>query len=371
MRAYFDARCTVFTQYQISMHPITAIGVLVSTQMLMLIFTKRVTDRQRLPLLLCQTQFVISSFLSYLFIFVRQRTLFQQKSSKQVKVNQHSCYLMPKQVLLQSAGPLSLCWTLGFVLFNASASLMSPAVVNLVRCAEPLATAVVGMVFMGKQYSTRVLSTLIPICGGVILAASANNSNSKGGVILNTGGVFLACLSNLSFCFRPFLMHRLKNTEPHASSTSTKTSFDDMQVFFNVAVIASVVLPPIVLLVEGSSIPLAMSQLIKKGELGSFLLDLVGSAVCFFLYQFTQLQIMSSMSPLAFSILTPVVKATMIVVCSFYFGDAFGVMSAIGVLTTTGGGYLFSAVSKAEAPSLLSKKNGGVLQGLLPLHLKV
>jgi drug/metabolite transporter (DMT)-like permease len=364
------------------MHPITAIGVLVSTQMLMLIFTKRVTDRQRLPLLLCQAQFVISSFLSYLFIFVRHRhrTVFQKKSSKEVKVNQHYCYLMPTQVLLQSAGPLSLCWTLGFVLFNASASLMSPAVVNLVRCAEPLATAVVGMVFMGKQYSPRVLSTLIPICGGVILAAaSANNTNSNStgaGVILNTGGVFLACLSNLSFCFRPFLMHRLKNTETthaYASSTGTKTPFDDMQVFFNVAVIASVVLPPIVLLVEGSSIPLAMSQLIKKGELGSFLLDLVGSAVCFFLYQFTQLQIMSSMSPLAFSILTPVVKATMIVICSFYFGDAFGVMSAIGVLTTTGGGYLFSAVSKAEAqaPSLLSKKNGGVLQSLLPLHLKV
>jgi drug/metabolite transporter (DMT)-like permease len=252
--------------------------------------------------------------------------------------------------------------------------MMSPAVVNLVRCAEPLATAAIGMAFMGKQYSNRVLMTLIPICGGVILAASAS-ANNKNGVILNTGGVFLACLSNISFSFRPFLMQRLKNTcnTDTTSRPSTKTSFDDMQVFFNIAVIASVVLPPIVLIVEGSSIPMALSQLIKKGELGSFVLDLIGSAVCFFLYQFTQLQIMSSMSPLAFSILTPVVKAAMIVICSFYFGDAFGIMSAIGVLTTTGGGYLFSTVHKAESSrSSLSKTNlgvgGGRRQQELPMH---
>eukprot|EP00978_Attheya_sp_CCMP212_P013617 scaffold34197_cov39-Attheya_sp.AAC.1 len=89
---------------------------------------------------------------------------------------------------------------------------------------------------------------------------------------------------------------------------------------------------------------------------------------------------MSSMSPLAFSILTPVVKAAMIVICSFYFGDAFGIMSAIGVLTTTGGGYLFSTVQTAESSrSSLPKTNLGIgggggrrqLQQGLPMHIKV
>jgi len=51
---------------------------------------------------------------------------------------------------------------------------------------------------------------------------------------------------------------------------------------------------------------------------------------------------MSRMSPLAFSVLTPVVKALVIVACSVVFGDAFTFWSAAGVIISTGGGYLFS-----------------------------
>eukprot|EP00933_Yihiella_yeosuensis_P029862 TRINITY_DN23514_c0_g1_i2.p2 TRINITY_DN23514_c0_g1~~TRINITY_DN23514_c0_g1_i2.p2 ORF type:complete len:100 (+),score=17.99 TRINITY_DN23514_c0_g1_i2:55-354(+) len=62
-------------------------------------------------------------------------------------------------------------------------------------------------------------------------------------------------------------------------------------------------------------------------------------------------KVMSKLGPLAFSVLTPIVKAFMIVACSLYFGDPFGFLSAIGVAISTGGGYLFTLAKNADAES--------------------
>lgn len=76
------------------------------------------------------------------------------------------------------------------------------------------------------------------------------------------------------------------------------------------------------------------------------LFDAIASSVFFFLYQYSQLSVMSKISEMEFSILTPVVKAVMIFACSLYFGDPFGWRSLVGICITTGGGYCFTKVSK-------------------------
>jgi solute carrier family 35 protein E1 len=243
--------------------------------------------------------------------------------------------------------PLSFCWTLGFVLFNASASQMSPSHVNLVRCAEPFATVAVGFLFLSKRYSPQLLLTLIPICGGVALASwnIGNNDGSGKTSSLSLPGIILAALSNVSFCVRPFCLQRLKQHQQPQQPFD-----DDVLVFFYVTLMASVGLPLFVMTIEGAAIGDAIRRLATDnaddGRLlfSQFLTNAFGSSIFFVLYQFTQLQVMSTMSPLAFSILTPVVKAIMIVVCSLYFGDSLGIFSFLGILSTTGGGYLFSRI---------------------------
>ena len=62
---------------------------------------------------------------------------------------------------------------------------------------------------------------------------------------------------------------------------------------------------------------------------------------------------MSQLTPLEFSILTPIVKAFAIVCCALYFGDDFGVQSAIGVAISLWGGYIFTvAKGRAETASV-------------------
>ena len=297
---------------------LVAVLVLVGTQMLMLIYTKRATSSARLPLLLCLAQFSASALLA------GACSLFSAGAALP---------WAPRSLWVVIA-PLSLVWTAGFVLFNASATLMSPALVSLVRCMEPLATVCVGFAVGSECYSLRVLATLVPICGGVILASSTGGS-------LSAGGACLALLSNVCFSLRPFFKRRLKT---HPANT-----LDTMGEFFNVTLIASVaLLPPAVALLEGAALQPALSRLSDAGQLMRFGVDVALSSVCFFLYQYTQMAIMSSLSPLAFSVLTPVVKALMIVACSYWFGDPFTALTAIGVVLSAGGGYLFSQVLAAE-----------------------
>ena len=61
-----------------------------------------------------------------------------------------------------------------------------------------------------------------------------------------------------------------------------------------------------------------------------------------------QMVTMSRMSPLAFSVLTPIVKALVIVSCAILFGDTFTIWSGAGVMISSGGGYLFSRAVSAD-----------------------
>jgi drug/metabolite transporter (DMT)-like permease len=321
------------------MNALMAVVLLVMTQMVMLVYTKKVMNQAKLPLFLCEAQFLVSAALSALILIIRRpekRDLLTTLSA-------------PPHLFKQTLIPLSICWTLGFVLFNASAALMSPAHVNLVRCGEPLATVVIGLLVMGKKYRPQVLWTLVPIVGGVLVASSGGTFGNS----LSMYGVLLACCSNASFCFRPFVLHKLKlqtQGEP----------LDHVLVFFTVTVIASfVVLPVCVTFLEG----MALTKAFGGGHFSlSFWGNVLMSSISFFCYQLTQLKIMSLVDPLTFSILTPVVKAIMIVTCSWYFGDSFGLLSAFGVITTTGGGYLFTRVVAATggAESLPQFQDRGV-----------
>eukprot|EP00035_Acanthoeca_spectabilis_P029749 m.6271 g.6271 ORF g.6271 m.6271 type:complete len:333 (-) comp3815_c0_seq2:24-1022(-) len=297
-----------------------AVSLLVGTQMVMLIFGKLATQAAPLPLLLCIAQFVASAGLA----------------AGASIANGRGIPVMPSS-LLPSVGMLSAVWTAGFVLFNASAAVMSPGIVNLVRCVEPLASVSFG-VLMGKTYSWGVLATLIPICGGVLLASF------KGGLdrLPPFAGVALAMLSNTCFCLRPIFQQKYQ-AQPENGA------LDSIGLFFNVCSVSVVILPPFVFMLEGSLLMPELNKLAAAGTLWKFAWNVALSSLFFFLYQFTQLLIMSKLTPLEFSILTPIVKAFVIICCAIWFGDDFGVQSAIGVAVSLGGGYAFTVAKQAAA----------------------
>ena len=147
---------------------------LVLTQMMMLVYGKNATSEAQLPLVLCFVQFATSALLAAAICAVRTGRLPWSPRELWVTI----CSL---------AG----VWTAGFVLFNASTAVMSPSLVNVVRCMEPLATIVLGFA-MGERYSVATLATLMPICGGVALASVRAN--------VVRGTPHDCCISNLLCC---------------------------------------------------------------------------------------------------------------------------------------------------------------------------
>ena len=311
--------------------------LLVATQMLMLVYTKRAMKHAALPILLCTMQFTVSAFFALLLI-LRKNSCNGEKCIQSIKA-----LWIPRRLVLTAVAPLAISWASGFVLFNASASHMSPALVSLVRCMEPLATVALGLT-LGMSYSPPVLMTLIPICGGVIVAGWQSSEGHP-----SVTGISLAMLSNVGFCCRPYLLKKIK-----AYRTRDGKSIQSMNIFFHVVAIASLFLPFVVVVSEGRIITEAASRITNWKDHCQFFVDLVVASLSFFLYQYIQLVIMSTLNPLSFSVLTPIVKAIVIVTCALCFGEKFGIWSAIGVTVTTGGGYAFTRrVGKAHSKNIL------------------
>merc|ERR1740123_1008283 len=168
--------------------------------------------------------------------------------------------MMPR-ALWRIIVPLSAVWTAGFVLFNASAALMSPSLVSLVRCMEPLATVLIGFL-RGERYALPVLATLVPICGGVALASF------KGG-IPSVSGLALAMLSNLCFCCRPIFTKQLE------AEKGKSNKLDAIGQFFNITLVSVLLLPPFVLGFEGRAAPVEVHRMEAAGTLSLFTLHVM------------------------------------------------------------------------------------------------
>jgi len=76
------------------------------------------------------------------------------------------------------------------------------------------------------------------------------------------------------------------------------------------------------------------------------------SGAGFFVYQFSQMVLMTRMSTIAFSIVTPMSKAFIIVSCAIYFAEGLSLLNMAGVAISTAGVLLFSAVRRHEASAV-------------------
>jgi len=226
--------------------------------------------------------------------------------------------------------PLGVVWAAGFVLLTASVAQMSASLAGVVRSMEPITGVMLGLL-AGERYSLQVLAALVPVCAGVVLA-------SHGGGSMTLSGVCLAMLSNFGFSARPFLARRLK--------ARPGRQLDDTAVFFNVTCIATALLVFAALLVEGPSLLPTAQRLRAGGEEARFGADLLLSGSSFFVYQYSQLVVMSRVDALTFSVLTPISKASMIVACALYFGDALNRPNILGIVVVATATLLFAAAKR-------------------------
>eukprot|EP00971_Amphidinium_carterae_P021900 432065-Amphidinium_carterae.1 len=98
-------------------------------------------------------------------------------------------------------------------------------------------------------------------------------------------------------------------------------------------------------------------------------LHVLTSAVSFFIYQLSQMMLMSKLSAVSFSVMSPLSKVMVIATCAVISGDDFGVVNIAGMAVATGGVLLFSLTMRRERiPS--SKLCGEVQKRPIEVALK-
>lgn len=300
------------------------IALLCITQLAMFIFAKRAMQQARLPFFLCLVQFALSAAGAAVpspLTGGGWRTL-------KLMGREHGRYLLP----------LALLWTVAFLLLNASVALMAASLAGTVRALEPVFAVTLGFAIFQERYSLLLVATLLPICAGAVLASPRGSGGSSNISLL---GVMLAALSNFGFAARPYLAQRLA-----AQKCSVK--LDSASVFFNAMCIGLVTVIAATLLLEGRAALEAFSALRGSGGLGAFARDVLLSGMGFFVYQFSQMVLMTRMSSIAFSIVTPMSKAFVIITCAVYFTEGLGVTNLAGIVISTVGVLCFSCVRRAD-----------------------
>merc|ERR1712194_126411 len=116
--------------------------------------------------------------------------------------------------------------------------------------------------------------------------------------------------------------------------------------FFNAMLIGTAMFVVGTAAFEYRKLPDAWAQLQADGLTTTFVQHLALSAVGFFFYQFAQMVLMSKMSAVTISVMTPSTKAFVIICCALYFGETVGLKSLTGLLQLMGGVLMFAIVRR-------------------------
>lgn len=128
--------------------------------------SKKIMNLVGLPYLLCTTQFLVASFLTFLYTACWSKNLKPLQSTISTLVYQ-----------------VSTSYTLGFVFTNVAFSIVSASFAETVKSAEPLSSILLGHMFLNEGTYWTTYLTLIPICAGVAISSFHDESFNTLGIL--------------------------------------------------------------------------------------------------------------------------------------------------------------------------------------------
>ncbi|KAI7747422.1 hypothetical protein M8C21_014991, partial [Ambrosia artemisiifolia] len=165
--------------------------------------------------------------------------------------------------------PLAVMHTLGNLTTNMSLGKVSVSFTHTIKAMEPFFTVVLSTMFLGEIPTAWVLSSLVPIVGGVILASLTE-------VSFNWPGFWSAMASNLANQSRNVLSKKLM--------VKKEESLDNITLFSIITIMSFFLFTPVALLVEGVKFTPAYLQSAGLNIKQVYIRSLLAS-ICFHAYQ--------------------------------------------------------------------------------------
>ncbi|PIA29195.1 hypothetical protein AQUCO_06100001v1 [Aquilegia coerulea] len=228
--------------------------------------------------------------------------------------------------------PLAMVHTLGNLFTNMSLGKVAVSFTHTIKAMEPFFSVLFSALFMGEMPSLLVVSSLLPIVGGVALASMTEAS-------FNWAGFWAAMASNVTFQSRNVLSKKFM--------VKKDQSMDNINLFSIITIMSLFLLFPVAFFMEGVKVSPAYLQSagLNVRDLGTKAL-LAG--LCFHAYQQVSYMILQRVSPVTHSVGNCVKRVVVIVTSVLFFRTPVSPINSLGTGIALAGVFLYSRIKSLK-----------------------
>ncbi|KAK3033034.1 hypothetical protein RJ639_035660 [Escallonia herrerae] len=231
--------------------------------------------------------------------------------------------------------PLAFLHTMGNALTNISLGKVAVSFTYTIKAMEPFFTVMLSALFLSEWPTLWVVSSLVPIVGGVALASFRESS-------FNWIGFGSAMASNLT--------NQSRNVFSKKFMVRKEESLDNINLFSVITIISFILLVPIAIFMEGvkfspSYLESAASQGLNVREL---CVRSLLAAFCFHSYQQVSYMILQMVSPVTHAVGNCLKRVVVIVSSVIFFQTPVSPINSIGTGIALAGVFLYSRVKQMK-----------------------
>ncbi|KAK6123514.1 hypothetical protein DH2020_042751 [Rehmannia glutinosa] len=231
--------------------------------------------------------------------------------------------------------PLAVVHTLGNLFTNMSLGKVSVSFTHTIKAMEPFFSVVLSAMFLGEFPTIWVVSSLLPVVGGVGLASMTEAS-------FNWAGFWSAMASNLT--------NQSRNVLSKKFMVKKEESLDNITLFSIITIMSFILTAPAVLFVEGVKFTPSYLQAAGVNVKQIYTLSLL-AALCFHAYQQVSYMILQRVSPVTHSVGNCVKRVVVIVTSVLFFRTPVSPINSLGTGIALAGVFLYSRVKGIKPKS--------------------
>ncbi|KAK1357842.1 Phosphoenolpyruvate/phosphate translocator 1, chloroplastic [Heracleum sosnowskyi] len=228
--------------------------------------------------------------------------------------------------------PMAVVHTLGNLFTNMSLGKVSVSFTHTIKAMEPFFSVALSAMFLGEVPSIWILSSLLPIVGGVGLASMTE-------VSFNWAGFWSAMASNLT--------NQSRNVLSKKFMVKKEESLDNITLFSVITIMSFILSAPFSILMEGVKFTPSILQSaglnVNQVYTRSFI-----AALCFHAYQQVAYMLLQRVSPVTHSVGNCVKRVGVIVTSVLFFGTPVSPINSLGTGVALAGVFLYSRVNPTK-----------------------
>ncbi|XP_030531010.1 phosphoenolpyruvate/phosphate translocator 2, chloroplastic-like [Rhodamnia argentea] len=231
--------------------------------------------------------------------------------------------------------PLAVAHTMGNLLTNVSLGRVAVSFTHTIKAMEPFFTVVLASLFLGERPSFWVVSSLVPIVGGVVLATFTEAS-------FNWIGFSSAMASNLT--------NQSRNVFSKKIMVNKEEALDNINLFSVMTIMSFMFLAPAAIFMEGFKFtPSYLQSAASRGlNIKELCVRSLLSGFCFHSYQQVSYAILHMVSPVTHSVGNSVKRVVVIFASIIFFRTPISPVSSLGTTLALAGVFAYSNAKRMK-----------------------